>query len=510
MSKAILYIRVSTKEQEEENYSLDAQEKLGIEYARRKGLELVRIWRVSESAWHKERKNFNDMLEFVRAHKEIEHVIFDITDRMTRNDTDKLKINELINIYGKTIHFSRSNKILNKASAPDDEFMLDIEVAVAKKYSNDISRRARMGQSEKAEQGYYPSYAPIGYINNLKEKTLEIDTERAPFIKRAFELVASGTYSIKMVATVLYKNGFRSRTGLLVDKSCIHRILHNRVYYGLFSWDGKSYAGKHAPLISRQLYEKVQEVLHGKNHYSTQRKEFAFTNLVVCGTCGSKVIGEMKKNKYIYYHCTYSKGRHKGEHYIPEHRLAEMLYEPINAIHLPVDKQEWMLRAVEESFKDQERAWQERQAAQLQQLKRLERRLDKLYDDKFDGVLDADVLTRKEQEYKNQIAELKQQIATDTNINTSGVKPLVKTFELANKLPMLYLRATNEQKAQLARLVASNYTLVDGKPCPAYKKPFSFLPKGPGRSDWLGDRHSNPDTMVQSHVSCRWTIPHPL
>ncbi|MFQ5788451.1 MAG: recombinase family protein [Thermodesulfobacteriota bacterium] len=125
MDLSLLYVRVSSLDQERDGYSLDAQEKLGHEYAHRKELEIKRMWKVSESAWHKERKAFNQLVEYAKKHTEIKHIIFDITDRMTRNDLDKLKIYNLIKDYDKTNHFSRSNKILNKHSGSDDEFMFD-------------------------------------------------------------------------------------------------------------------------------------------------------------------------------------------------------------------------------------------------------------------------------------------------------------------------------------------------------------------------------------------------
>lgn len=131
--KALLYLRVSSKPQEKKGYSLDAQEELGEEYALRKNLEIVKRWKGSESAWRKERKKFNAMINYAKKHIEVKHIIFDLTDRMTRNDFDKLKIINLIQKYDKTIHFSRMNKVINKKFDADDEFVLDIEVAVAKK-----------------------------------------------------------------------------------------------------------------------------------------------------------------------------------------------------------------------------------------------------------------------------------------------------------------------------------------------------------------------------------------
>ena len=141
---ALLYIRVSSKAQED-GYSLDAQEKLGHDYAQRKGLEIVKHWKVWESAWKADRQSFNQLVEYAKRHDEIKHIIFDVTDRMTRNDFDKMKIYTLIKEFGKTVHFSRTGKIHDRNSGSDDEFMFDIEVAVAKKMSNDISRKTKMG-----------------------------------------------------------------------------------------------------------------------------------------------------------------------------------------------------------------------------------------------------------------------------------------------------------------------------------------------------------------------------
>lgn len=87
--------------------------------------------------------------------------------------------------------------------------MFDIEVAVAKKMSNDISRKTQLGMLEKAEQGLYPSFAPLGYKNNLTTHLIEIDEEKSPFIKRAFSLMATGNYSEGMLTDLLYREGFK-------------------------------------------------------------------------------------------------------------------------------------------------------------------------------------------------------------------------------------------------------------------------------------------------------------
>lgn len=236
MNSSLLYVRVSSKEQEKEGYSLDAQEKLGDDYALRNNLNIVKRWKVSESAWKEDRDSFSEMLEYAKKHEEVKHIIFDVTDRMTRNDMDKIKIYTLIKLYDKTIHFSRSNKTINKYSGSEDEFMLDIEVAVAKKMSNDISRKTKMGMQEKAEQGLYPSNAPLGYRNNRLTHLIDVDEQIAPYVKRAFSLMASGSYSLSMLVNALYNEGFRGKKGNRIGKSAIDHFLKNPIYYGAFRW----------------------------------------------------------------------------------------------------------------------------------------------------------------------------------------------------------------------------------------------------------------------------------
>lgn len=214
MDTSLLYVRVSSKEQEKEGYSLDAQEKLGHEYALRKNLKIVRSWKVSESAWKQERSAFNQMIEYAKRHDEVKHIIFDITDRMTRNDFDKLKIYTLIKEYDKKIHFSRTNKVFDKNSGSDDEFMFDIEVAVAKKMSNDISKKTQMGMLEKAEQGAYPAGAPLGYKNNRITHLIDVDEEKAYHVRRAFSLIASGCHSLSMVTDILYREGLEAKRAI--------------------------------------------------------------------------------------------------------------------------------------------------------------------------------------------------------------------------------------------------------------------------------------------------------
>lgn len=487
MNKALLYVRVSSKEQEEEGYSLDAQEKLGREYAMRKNLKIERVWKVSESAWKKERVAFGQMVQFAKKHKEIEHIIFDVLDRMTRNDFDKLKIHDLIRRYGKKIHFSRSNKIIDRESGPDEEFMFDIEVAVAKKLSNDISRKASMGMLEKAEQGHYPSVAPVGYLNNPVTHHIDVDPERAPYVQRMFALMATGNYSLQMIRDILTGEGFRSKKGKTFGKTGIASFINNHIYYGVFKWKDKLYQGSHVPLVSKELWDKAQAVMHGRYHPVMQKRNFPFNNLMTCSICGCKVIGESKKSdRFTYYHCTFSKGRHpEMKRYLRDTKLMEWLEEPIKNITLSEEVAEWLSKALKEAEKDSTRL----QYRQMENLKEehdvVKNRLSRLYDAKFDGELSAEIFKTKENEYNEQILDIRRRMDKTEGMNPRFYEDARETLELSKRLYPQYVKSTNHEKAKILKLVASNYTLTPVSVDYKYRKPFSYLYEKGSRTKWL-------------------------
>jgi site-specific DNA recombinase len=91
----------------------------------------------------------------------------------------------------------------------------------------------------------------------------------------------------------------------------VHTTLRNRIYIGEFEWNGHLYLGKHQPLVSRDLWERVQGVLDGRHAKKNRRvkHDFAFSGLTTCSHCGCSIVGEIKKKRCVYYHCTGYKGR---------------------------------------------------------------------------------------------------------------------------------------------------------------------------------------------------------
>ena len=219
------------------------------------------------------------------------------TDRLYRNLKDLVTLDEM----DLEIHVVKESVILSRVSRSSEKFMHGIKVLMAKNYIDNLSEEARKGMLEKAEQGIWPTKAPLGYRNVAGpngKKVIAPDPEVAPIIARLFEWYATGEVSLKEAAIKAANAGLKyRRTGATVPVSTVHMIMRNRLYIGEFMWNGRLYQGRHAPLITRQLWERVQSVLAGRNAKKQRGSEqrFAFSGLITCGHCGCALVGEIKK-----------------------------------------------------------------------------------------------------------------------------------------------------------------------------------------------------------------------
>jgi hypothetical protein len=188
--------------------------------------------------------------------------------------------------------------------------MHGIKVLMAKNYIDNLSEEARKGMQEKAEQGIWPTKTPLGYKNVTGpdgKKIIAVEPTLAPIVARLFEWYGRGGISLKEAARKAYAAGLTyPKSGAKVPVSTVHTILRNRLYTGWFEWNGKLIQGKHEALVTVDLWERVQGMLDGRFAKKAKRgkHDFAFSGLIACHACGCAVVGEIKKERYIYYHCT--------------------------------------------------------------------------------------------------------------------------------------------------------------------------------------------------------------
>ena len=242
---AIFYTRVSSREQEQEGFSLDAQAKLLREYASRNGFEIVRAFEDVESAKATGRRQFGEMVAFLKHNRSCRVLLVEKTDRLYRNFRDSITLEDL----GIEIHFVKEGQILSKDARSQVKLMHDLRLAIARNYSENLREEVKKGMQEKAQQGTYPGRAPYGYRNNPATRTIEIHPEKSAIAKYVFERYASGRYSLMALSKEL-----RRVWGTPISKTNLHKMLTNPFYVGQFNWGGQTYQGTHAQLISPDVY----------------------------------------------------------------------------------------------------------------------------------------------------------------------------------------------------------------------------------------------------------------
>jgi site-specific DNA recombinase len=231
---AAIYARVSSKEQEREGFSIPAQLKLLHEYAVEHGFHVVKEFIDVETAKTAGRTQFGEMVKFLQAQKETKIILVEKTDRLYRNFKDYVTLEDLDLV----VHLVKEHEVLSKDSRSHTKFIHGIQVLMAKNYIDNLSEETKKGMREKAEQGHYPSFAPLGYRNNLATKRIELDPEVAPLIRKLFEWYATGNYSLlhvrNMARELIETEGLALQCAKRLTKGSVEHILKNPLYYGGF------------------------------------------------------------------------------------------------------------------------------------------------------------------------------------------------------------------------------------------------------------------------------------
>ncbi|UVO52012.1 recombinase family protein [Sphingomonas sp. SUN019] len=333
---------MSTPDQEREGYSIPAQIKLLEDYAALNGIIVTSTHVDVETAKKAGRTAFGEMLRCLRRDPEIGILLVEKTDRLYRNLKDWAIIDDL----GIEVHFVKENFILSDDCRSSEKFMHGIKVLVAKSYIDNLSEESTKGMLEKARQGLWPSYAPLDYANVVDpngRKIVVVEPEVGPLVALLFEWFATGSYSLTQIMKKARLAGLKGRrNGRPIAASTVQKVLRNRFYTGSFDWAGVTYAGVHEPLVSIALWDVVQEILDGRaaSNIRADPHDFPFSGLIKCGHCGCAIVAEIKKARYIYYHCTGYRGK-CPERYVRQEVLEEHFIELLR--QLKCDDQQFAL-----------------------------------------------------------------------------------------------------------------------------------------------------------------------
>lgn len=499
----ILYCRKSSEDDSRQIQSLDTQERILSEMARKDNLQIIDCVKESKSArTDQNRPLFALMLERIQA-GEADAILVVHTDRLARNMIDAGYIIKMIE--AESLKEVRTPTTVFH-DAPSLTYM-GFDFVFASHYSRDLSVKVKAGNDSKLLKGEYPSYAPIGYINIQPGKGIELDPIRAPFITRAFELFATSDYSVKTLAKLLATEGFRSRSGKKLGSSSIHRLLTNPEYYGVIRRNRQLYKGIHQPLISFQVFTLVQEIISGRSRPRKQKHNFTFRDFLICENCGCKITAGIAKQKYVYYRCTNGKGNcPQHQKYWNDEHIKDEFAQFFSDFTLDPSMAEESFNLYKTKLLEEDKQKSHSQTAINQQISSLNQKLTKLEDMYLDGRIEADRFDERKIEYQNELTQLqtlqKQKTAQDT------VQTLELVSEIKNqaiRLSEIFDNGDDEVKRDLLKSVLWNCDFEDGKITSTRLtklwKPLENLNKTDDLENWRRWRDSNPRDPCESLLS---------
>lgn len=495
----ILFCRVSSRDQEVSGYSLPAQEKLLKDYAEKKDFKIPKIFSISESAnGRKQRKVFNEMFEYARKH-DIKIIISEKIDRITRSLRDAVLVNEWLNEDPeRQVHFVKENCILDKNSKSNEKFIWNIKVSTSQYYIDNLSEEVKKGLKEKSEQGWYAGSKKRGYktIGETKHKTWIIDDSpesEAPFIKKAFDLYANTDYSLKRLQQKMFEDGWKQTNGKPIPLSNIAFILNDIFYSGKFIWKKIIYKGKHEPLISEELYERVIKKLRSKNTPKYRTHNHLFRGMIKCEECGCSITAEVHKG-HTYYHCTHFKNCSQIKH-TREEKIDGQIYNifdeitPNNAETL-----EAIAETLEASHAEEVAYHRQVVGGMEKRIQTLQERLDTLYIDKLDKRISVEKYDQLEAQFKKDQDDTRQELSRQENRGSVYFELGANILRLSTKVKEDYKeRYVPERKRRLLNIVFSNLWLRDGITTKKYKNTFQKVSEKVKTNNVQGRWESNPD-----------------
>ena len=468
--KYFIYTRKSTDSEERQVLSIEAQLAELKEFAAKEKLEIVASLCEAKTAKEPGRTVFGEML--VRIEKgEAQGILAWHPDRLARNSIDG----------GKIIYLLDTGKIKDLKfptfwfdSTPQGKFMMNIAFGQSKYYIDNLSENIKRGHRAKLRKGIWPNFAPLGYSNNPKTRAIDIDSEKAPLVRKAFELYSTGEYTLKALAKVLDQAGLRSYKGNVLSVSCVQRLLQNPIYYGVFSFNGEIYDGTHEPIISKKLFDSVQQVMSNRGKKKRKRKhEFAFSGLMKCGNCDCLITAEKQKGHH-YYRCT-KKKQPCNEKYLREENLVEQMKGIIQKVSLPPS---WADKMIAELEKDKEQEAKDGAvfAQNLKsQIKELEDKLDALLDAHLDGTITKVEYTAKKQKILNQKIEISEKLKDFEQNGNHWLEPARQFILAAQQAKIIALQENPVAGRDFLKRIGSNRVLLSQKVAIEPKKSWQIL-----------------------------------
>jgi site-specific DNA recombinase len=455
--KYFIYARKSTDDPKRQIRSIGDQLIELRQLSKQHGCDVIEELFEHRSAKHPGRPVFNEMLRRIEA-GEANGILAWNPDRLARNMLDG----------GRIIHLLDQDKLRDLKfptywfeNTPQGKFTLAIGFSQGKYYVDSMGENIERGLTNKAKSGIWPQRAPVGYLNDPASRTIIVDPEKAPLVIMAFELYATGDYTLARLQQKINSLGLTGRNISPLSISNYQLLLTNPFYYGIFRFCGETYEGKHEPLIDKKLFDQVQAVMAAKSKPKNPGlKPFLYRGVFRCGECGCFITTELQKGHH-YLRCTKRVKKDCSQGYIREERITEQIAVLIASVGIQASDAEWMIEQLEAERATDTHAWQESSATLRTRLNVLEDKLKRLLEGYLAQAISLDEYRAAKTELLGEKQQLKADLAKTEKHHSGWFEPAIQFVKALKEAGLLTTDGTEEQKRDFLKKIGSNPTITE-------------------------------------------------
>lgn len=474
--RAALYVRVSSTGQlgrdgDEDGYSIPAQVKACEQEARSLDAQVVKAYvERAESAKSDDRPVLQQMMRELPS-LGVRYLIVHKVDRLARNRLDDAVLyQKLVGMGIKLVSVSE-----NIDETPAGRLMHGMLASFSEYYSLNLASEIKKGLRQKHENGGTPFRPPLGYLSKRELiggrdiRSVIIDPERAPLIKLAFTLYATGTWSLHALAEHLEEQGLRYRATARyperpVAHNRVHDILRNEYYRGIVAWDGRRFPGRHEPLVDADTFDRVQILLKGARIGGdrAQIHEHYLRGTVVCDRCQGRLLFGRHRGRsgayYEYFSCTNRAARRRrGTRCASGHYSVAVVEREVENLYAKLAIDPETQAAIRQELHDglEERTALIRQEAERHEraVNRIESKQAKLIDLYYRDLVSDEVFEREQAKLKSERRDA-DRLRREATLQTQEVEAALNlALQRATEPQQVYLQATPIERRAMNRAV---------------------------------------------------------
>ncbi len=449
-TKAVIYTRVSTKEQAENNASLDTQLEFCNNCANKKNLNVVKYFGgTHESAKTDSRKEFNEMITYVKRHKGIGYIIVYNFKRFSRTGISMT----YLDLQERGIQIISATQEVDGTTS-SGLFHKHLYMEMGRMDNEDKRKSCIHGMQKRLRAGIVTGAIPFGYtnINPGKGKYAElVINEQGKLLKKAFELKAKHNLSYTEITERLRKFGWTKSYKKLSD------YFRNPVYCGLLVSSlipGEVIEGKHPPLVSKKLFLKVNDILKQKNYggkYTIDDENLPLKQFIKSEDCGTPFTGYLVKKKGLYYYKNNRIGAKENRSAKVLHTMFEKLlnkFKLSNKAFISTIKE-----VIKQMFIDLHEESINEIIALEKKIPKLENNLEKIEERYVIGEIEKELYLKYKTQFEKELDEIRNEMGK-SKFNLSNLELAIeKATKLALNLPKIWTSGNLEEKRRLQKMV---------------------------------------------------------